>query len=159
MCHVFLLIKNPSKKSFFYPRARKNPYLLALANPHARITLGTRRLGFLVTSSEWNVKNPPFWLVHLYHMTSILDSDWSALYYYSRDQSGQSQAGRWAHVARLGSITQNTGFSHVKLYGYHRTAWNARSKTICDQDANGQTWSCNTIIVEDKSSFDIFELW
>ena len=36
--------------------AQKNPYLLTLANPHARIKLGTRRLGFFVTSSEWNVK-------------------------------------------------------------------------------------------------------
>ena len=76
-------------------------------------------------------------------------------FFLARDQSGQSREGRWAHVARSGSITQNTRFSHVKLYGYHRTAWNARSETICDQDANGQTWSFNTMIVKDKSSFDI----
>ena len=31
----------------------------------------------LVTSSEWNVKNPAFWLVHWYHVTQILDSNWS----------------------------------------------------------------------------------
>ena len=37
-------------------RAQKNPYLLALVNLLARIKLGTRRLGFFVTSSEWNVK-------------------------------------------------------------------------------------------------------
>ena len=44
-----------SKKILFYPRAKKHPYLLALANPHVRahypIKLGTRGSRFCVTSS------------------------------------------------------------------------------------------------------------
>ena len=73
----FLLIKNPTKKSFF-TRAQKHPYFLALANPHARALHSVPGvMGF-----AWRHRdNTPFWLVHLYHMTSILDSDWSTLYW------------------------------------------------------------------------------
>ena len=64
--------KSSPKKSFFTRAQKKHPYLLALANPHARahypITLGTRVSRFCVTSRD----NPAFWLVHLYHMIYIL---------------------------------------------------------------------------------------
>ena len=69
----FLLIKNPSKKSFFTRARKKHPYLLALANPHAREPARAQTplnsvpgvLGF-----AWRHQNG------MYHMTLILDSDW-----------------------------------------------------------------------------------
>ena len=82
MVSAFVAETPNRKKNPFLPARKKHPYLLALANPHARITLGTRRYGFCVTSSwQYAFLIGPFvphdlytrfWLVH-----AIL-----ALYYY-----------------------------------------------------------------------------
>ena len=66
-----------AKKILFYPRAKNIPI-------SSRLRTRTRALHSVlgVMGFAWRHRdNTPFWLVHLYHMTSILDSDWSTLYW------------------------------------------------------------------------------
>ena len=96
----YILIFSPRKTKSQLPRSQqtdrvksseKIPRLSvngrsAPANRFCPIKLVLRRLRGSRDVIRMECENPAFWLVHLYHVTSILDSDWSvripAHYYY-----------------------------------------------------------------------------
>ena len=75
----FYLLKTPPKNPFF-TRARKNIPISSRLRTRTRALHSVPGVWGLRDVIRMECENPAFRLVHLYHMTLILDSDWSALY-------------------------------------------------------------------------------